>query len=334
MAVAKIHDELISACRKNKHKKVSSLLLLPHLPVNQRNRDGDTAVMFAASSCHKETLEVLVGDPRVDLSVVNNYGESLEKMVGCVAGDADKKREALRIIRTERRKRDEQRQAERNRRREQERKEQENILRQIRQLSTGEEEVVDGGQVVEEEEVEKEIEETRELARSLFREKIETLKRQIGEDRRELNELQNSFDREEKELLEKFQREGTEISEQSRELEKLSEKQDEIRQKRQRMTRSVSSKELAVARLEMVLNQVAGPDQERKQPRELECPVCLEMMYPPARIWQCAANHLICGACRERIENYNCPTCRTQPIFGRAVSVEAIARTLFGPQTD
>ena len=28
--------------------------------------------------------------------------------------------------------------------------------------------------------------------------------------------------------------------------------------------------------------------------KEFECPVCMEMMKPPTRIWMCSASHLVC----------------------------------------
>jgi len=68
-----VNDELIKACRKNKHEQIQKLLQNPNVSVNKRNRDGDTPIIFAASSCHKETLHILLSDPRTDLSVVNRF---------------------------------------------------------------------------------------------------------------------------------------------------------------------------------------------------------------------------------------------------------------------
>lgn len=65
----------------------------------------------------------------------------------------------------------------------------------------------------------------------------------------------------------------------------------------------------------------------------LECPVCLEMMIPPTRIWQCAKNHLICQTCNNRMHDRFCPTCRTEKIIGRAHTVEGIARSIFPRRT-
>ena len=33
-------------------------------------------------------------------------------------------------------------------------------------------------------------------------------------------------------------------------------------------------------------------------PARPECPVCMEEMAPPTRIFQCGTGHLLCGVCR------------------------------------
>ena len=63
---------------------------------------------------------------------------------------------------------------------------------------------------------------------------------------------------------------------------------------------------------------------------QLECPICLEMMKPPTKIWMCPQTHLVCDACREGMVNNVCPTCRSGKITGRAFLAENISRALFG----
>jgi len=68
--------------------------------------------------------------------------------------------------------------------------------------------------------------------------------------------------------------------------------------------------------------------------KELECPICMEVMAPPSRIWQCKMGHVICEACKERVRkesgsNLNCPTCKTAPFIGRNLALERVARSLF-----
>merc|ERR1712018_867920 len=45
------------------------------------------------------------------------------------------------------------------------------------------------------------------------------------------------------------------------------------------------------------------------QDAELICPVCLEVPFPPRKIFQCSQGHTICDECLSKIEK-KCPTCR------------------------
>lgn len=64
---------------------------------------------------------------------------------------------------------------------------------------------------------------------------------------------------------------------------------------------------------------------------ELECPVCLEEMRPPRRIWQCSDGHPVCEFCRKKPAVTCCPTCRKY-IVGRSTIAEKLARSLFGQE--
>merc|ERR1719500_385044 len=57
-----------------------------------------------------------------------------------------------------------------------------------------------------------------------------------------------------------------------------------------------------------------------------ECPVCLEEMAPPTRIFQCRNGHLICEPCKTGLRPCICPKCR-QEMTGRATDTEAILRS-------
>jgi len=61
---------------------------------------------------------------------------------------------------------------------------------------------------------------------------------------------------------------------------------------------------------------------------ELECPVCLEEMKPPIKIWQCMDGHPVCDTCRRRPQVTACPVCR-QDIVGRNILAEKIAASIF-----
>lgn len=61
---------------------------------------------------------------------------------------------------------------------------------------------------------------------------------------------------------------------------------------------------------------------------ELECPVCMEEMKPPRRIWQCSDGHPVCEPCKKKPEVTCCPTCRKY-LVGRSTIAEKLARSLF-----
>jgi len=67
----------------------------------------------------------------------------------------------------------------------------------------------------------------------------------------------------------------------------------------------------------------------------LECPMCMELMKPPTKIWMCPLNHIVCGPCRDKLKlksqtcRIPCPTCRTQRVDLRAFLAENFARTVF-----
>ena len=43
----------------------------------------------------------------------------------------------------------------------------------------------------------------------------------------------------------------------------------------------------------------------------LECPVCLEIAWPPKKIFQCREGHIVCDSCKANPQLKNCPMCRT-----------------------
>merc|ERR1712203_971898 len=56
-----------------------------------------------------------------------------------------------------------------------------------------------------------------------------------------------------------------------------------------------------------------------------ECPVCLEEMTPPTRIFQCRNGHLVCETCKSGLRPCICPRCR-QEMTGRATDMEDFLR--------
>ena len=58
-----------------------------------------------------------------------------------------------------------------------------------------------------------------------------------------------------------------------------------------------------------------------------ECPLCLESMAPPAKLYNCTEGHLLCANCRIKVEN--CHLCR-KPLQGRATAMEQYLRAVYG----
>ena len=65
--------------------------------------------------------------------------------------------------------------------------------------------------------------------------------------------------------------------------------------------------------------------------RSLECPVCMELMRPPTKIWMCRFSHIICEVCKDKLKakERKCPTCTTEPFIGRNYMAEDLARIVF-----
>lgn len=57
----------------------------------------------------------------------------------------------------------------------------------------------------------------------------------------------------------------------------------------------------------------------------LECPVCMNLMYPP--INQCPNGHTVCSHCKPRVQN-SCPTCRYELGNIRCLALERVAESL------
>ncbi|KAK8505721.1 hypothetical protein V6N13_061734 [Hibiscus sabdariffa] len=57
----------------------------------------------------------------------------------------------------------------------------------------------------------------------------------------------------------------------------------------------------------------------------LECPVCVNLMYPP--IYQCPNGYTVCSNCKTRVHNC-CPTCRNEMGNIRCLALEKVAESL------
>jgi len=75
------------------------------------------------------------------------------------------------------------------------------------------------------------------------------------------------------------------------------------------------------------------PDRSGRVRELLECPVCLEEMKPPKKIFQCSNGHVICELCKNNPEVRSCPTCRVKfrghNNVVRNIVAEKLARSTF-----
>ena len=65
----------------------------------------------------------------------------------------------------------------------------------------------------------------------------------------------------------------------------------------------------------------------------LECPVCLDEMRPPVKIFQCSNGHALCEECKDKPEVRSCPICRlvfTRDNVTRNILAENMAEAAWG----
>jgi len=188
-------------------------------------------------------------------------------------------------------------------------------------------EVERGGAPSREEFNETKKEKMTQLFSDINRERIQFSRKQIGE-RQKFNEKQRLE-------MEEFQREA-QIQQDEIELE-LAAREKEVDESEQ----NIKNYEQTLIVLRAQQEHLAIDPLEQKKPEEmefsqevkdqLECPVCLELMYPPIKIFQCGQGHALCGRCRPKCRN--CPTCRG-PFIGRATVLEKLAQSLLGRDKD
>jgi len=117
--------------------------------------------------------------------------------------------------------------------------------------------------------------------------------------------------------------------------EKRKETEEKFKERRKQMElefqKEVSESKEAMMRLKILLTSTDESANELVETTrsELECPVCMEEMRPPRRIWQCSDGHAVCEFCRKKPQVTCCPTCRKY-IVGRSTIAEKLARSLYG----
>ena len=54
----------------------------------------------------------------------------------------------------------------------------------------------------------------------------------------------------------------------------------------------------------------SGGNGESRDEEWFGCPVCLMLLTPPTRIFQCPEGHILCEECKENPAMVHCPQCR------------------------
>jgi len=146
------------------------------------------------------------------------------------------------------------------------------------------------------------------------REKEEIVKRQ----RRETEEM---------EIRHSEERRRFELR-QTRDQERLVQRQSK---QREDVDRRIEIRNRGLRKFVENVHSPASPSPGVDARREMECPVCLNEMKPPVRIWQCSEGHPVCDSCQKRPQVQQCPTCR-RPVTGRNILAEKIAMAVFGEE--
>jgi len=194
--------------------------------------------------------------------------------------------------------------------------------------------------------VEHEVEEVRETVRNQyagkideFNKKIKQIEDGIVEKENNESELKETQAMEKKATVEKFRQEMKDLEMRMRkELSETDERHSKemvdlsTNQKVEEDRKSIASMKQTVSKLSKDLENLdaGGANADVEAARDdMECPVCLEMMKPPTKIWMCSSTHLICQDCKYSLDDNVCPTCRAEPVTLRAYFAENMARRLF-----
>jgi len=152
---------------------------------------------------------------------------------------------------------------------------------------------------------------------------------------------------EEKEELEAIKREKyheLEMSEvdSKREIEKISKRmrilEDEISLLKTEQSKKERKHKESIIKLKEELvkaekQRVVAQNEEDED--QFACPVCLELLRPPLRIFQCPEGHILCENCKENPAIVHCPQCR-MPLernCSRNRALEEVARNYFPANT-
>jgi len=181
------------------------------------------------------------------------------------------------------------------------------------------------------------LEEMQEMRRRIKEERLKRMRAQKMEDpictlkwivelNQKIEEIGKSFEeKEETEMKNMMERHSKEVTNLKTKLRK----QAEDEQKQLKLTLQHLVKDLENLNAETENTEDRDDIDIGAAREELKCPVCLEMMEPPTRIWMCSNTHLVCDTCKQLLEHNRCPSCRSAKINKRAFFAENMARVLF-----
>ena len=164
------------------------------------------------------------------------------------------------------------------------------------------------------------------------REVLEQLGRLQARERRELEAIKREKYHEIELCDSQAQRESERIEKRIRILEEeltLLQTEKEKKEKRHKTMMVGLKEELVKAEKQRV---VAQNEEDEDQ---FACPVCLEVLRPPLRIFQCPEGHILCENCKENPAIVHCPQCRVplERNCSRNRALEEVARSFFPPNT-
>jgi len=353
---------LHTACRFNIGSAVSDLLRHPGIAVNERTMLGSTPIMVAVKYLSRQAVEILIRDKRVDLDILDNKKRMLEDVVGVAVPSVSEedKVQVLEIVQDERRFRsecigrrgsleEEGLGIDGNHRTRVFGKLKE-LFEELRELHRAELTKVENRQEEESRQLLQSMEEQlNQLIVHQEQERVLLMERLL----REKEELGLRQQAEIKRLLKK-QEEATHFLQRSRnesDAQSVGSPKPQTTGRRQNLISGSSGSDRvmqgggstsSVSPWEpntpdegyLTSKETELPEIIHSACKELECPICMEVMAPPSRIWQCKMGHVICETCKERVWKENgadlpCPTCKTAPFIGRNLALERVARTLF-----
>jgi len=171
--------------------------------------------------------------------------------------------------------------------------------------------------------LEQQIAEERKMIMQKIEGKNEEILQKKETHRHKLNEVHEAYKRE---IQKENERHLDDLKVTERGISELRGQLDELEQLQGAVSRQLpgGAPGLATAR-----GEPGGPGRLRDL---LECPVCMEEMKPPKKIFQCSNGHVICELCKNNPEVRSCPTCRVKfrgHTVVRNIVAEKLARSTF-----